>query len=368
MPKALFVIFLFSSLFDWYNVKYGVRVFDLLAFIVVIFYFLAMSEFKIRNLNYQILFLLPGVLMGVVYAKVHHVFFFLFSFYVLFNLYMNFSFDKRKLIKQIKIIIYIHVIVFMAQYIAFYTSGYVLLDYREAFGMRPLRIWNHTIDFFRAAGLYEEPNSYAVSLYMLSILYYILHRKIDYILVAACVTIFLSESLWGFGAVVIILGVVLIDKGVKLTYITLSFLSIIALLILDSELHFLFSPTTYRRFSIILTDGSFIARYGIDYQGTSMLSLFFGHGIGADGYFKSFGGNGYSAVIYYFGLVGALGFCLVFYRAAGNFIYFMAILFILSTTPMIFYFMFWIWLALIYRYNYLDKREAAKKKYFLSST
>ena len=144
MPKALFVIFLFSSLFDWYNVKYGVRVFDLLAFIAVIFYFLAMSEFKIRNLNYQILFLLPGVLMGVVYAKVHHVFFFLFSFYVLFNLYMNFSFDKRKLIKQIKIIIYIHVIVFMAQYIAFYTSGYVLLDYREAFGMRPLRIWNHT--------------------------------------------------------------------------------------------------------------------------------------------------------------------------------------------------------------------------------
>lgn len=369
MPKFIFIIFFFSTLFDWYNVKYGIRVFDVLIVLAVITYSISLIDLKFYNINYQIFFLLPGLALGLALAKVHHVSFFLFSFYIFFNLFLRANFNKSQVIKQIRIIIIIHLLFFILQYLGFYLFGNTFSDYREIFGMRPLRIWNEALNYFRPSGLYEEPNSYAVSLYMLIFLYYIVNRKIDFILIVGCISILLSQSLWGFGAVVVIISIIMMDKKLSLVYIALFASTVILLSIMNPDLILSdTSLTTYKRITNIFTDGSFIARYGIDFTEVSLFSFLVGHGIGVEGYHASLGGNGYAAIIFYFGVVGLLGFLLLFYRMASNISFFIGIVFILSTTPMIFYFIFWGWLALIYRYTRVTKYEFIEEQSLHSSS
>lgn len=357
MNKFLVIIFFFSSLFDWYNVEYGVRVFDLLIVFSILLYSISLVDLKLYNYNFIMLFFVPGIILGIISGKMQHVVFFLFAYYIFFNLFLNAEFDKDKVLKQIRVIILIHVLAYFLQYVIFHLYGASYIDYRELLGMRPLRVWIESTHYFRSSGLYEEPNSYAVSLYMLCILYYVLKRKIDGVLIVACVTMMLSESLWGIGAVLVIIGIISFDKGINYIYAVTFSLALILVITIDSNVNFILSGKTYKRLDVILTDGSFIARYGIDLANVSLFPLLFGHGLGVDGYHSSFGGNGYSAIIYYFGLTGLLGFLFLFYRLAGTGVFFVAIVFILSTTPMIFYFMFWGWLALVYRYNNLQVRK-----------
>lgn len=271
-------------------------------------------------------------------------------------------------------LIILHMAFFFVQFGAFYIIGETF-DLHQYFGEPTHNIRNATE--IRASGLFREPNSYCINLFLLTTLA-TLQKSSRLIVFLSATTMVLSQSLWGFGAAGIL---ILMSEAREATFSYRIIKTYIVMLVLLGTIFNIYLwaikpasdqlPYFYSRIINLYNDQSFRDRYigrkTGDYcdatehpkilvdSGDPILKRLpfwmFGEGLttsyflqclpanGVAFFFKSFGILGLSALV--FGLSQALR------KASLRDRVFVAvtIIFSLTTYPLITYLIFWIWLA-----------------------
>lgn len=265
--------------------------------------------------------------------------------------------DRRRLATQLDWLIVINLVLFYLQVIAFRVFGQVL-NYHEWLGVA-VRIWNRDLWFFRAAGAYQEPNSFCLTMIMLlglRIAYF--GRRVDWILWASVFALVFSNSLWGIVGAGIVLALALPSArsaamvgGALGMAVVLS--AAAGTTIWDQAKNVLFDPLTLTRIEYLADDPSVSSRYGGGEVTNTFVSLLFGNGPSTTDFQALAGANGYGFLIYSFGFVGTLAF--VFWlvnqsmNAKGRIAKPLLVGFLLSSYPLFTYLWWWAWLGLYLR-------------------
>ena len=260
-----------------------------------------------------------------------------------------------------KYLILAHVAVFITQLLTFHSSG-VVLDPHALFGPGS-RILQNGIDI-RAAGLFQEANSYCTNLLLLASIAIFLRLGRPTIFLAA-LTMVVSSSLWGIAAAAIIMAA----SEFRDDYISCRrLLAYAASLILLAGAFNIFlwvakppsypMPIIYWRVSEIAHDPSLLARYvgtmcelesvyGKDGQ---LVSLFLGEGLTTKYFLQCLPANGFAFLFRSFGLLGGLSlfasvsFAFHGLKITSRTISAVYLIFLFTTYPLATYLIFWIWL------------------------
>jgi hypothetical protein len=98
-------------------------------------------------------------------------------------------------------LICIHIVFFIVQFGVYYSFGHII-DFQALLGGKSRLIVYE--DHMRAAGLFQEPNSYCLNLFVLTTIA-ILWRGNRALTIVAAITLILSESLWGLGTALVLI-------------------------------------------------------------------------------------------------------------------------------------------------------------------
>ncbi len=273
----------------------------------------------------------------------------------------------------------IHIITFYIQFIAQIFFNFSI-DYHTILGANS----RTTSDsgYFRASGLFQEPNSFSLNLFILGTII-ILQRKYSPLLFLAAVTMALSKSLWGIiAALYLLLIYIPIDrKNIKLNLVLiLIFSTIFNLYIWFNDTRSNNIPFIYDRIINIFSDGSFRERYIQNtcdndirsYNDNASLfirsvSYIFGNGLSTHYFTQCLAANGVSFLVKALGLVGFTALLGSFMIALRGLTYstklfaFMAIGFSFTTYPLVTYLLFWLWLTAIINLSRLNTPKFMSK-------
>jgi len=274
-----------------------------------------------------------------------------------FGVFFRRDIDYRLLYRQLGWLIVLNLIAFYVQYLTFQMTGY-LINYHGLIGVEPRVLIG---GFIRAGGLYQEPNSFCLVLFMLNAVRLFCPREgRDRLFLISIVTLILSESLWGLGAAIflILCRIYLSEAKVRRVPIVLPVTGgvvLFAALFVDwsSVLELLFSPVTIGRLLDISNDGSAQERF-TGAQGFAVdLRFFLGHGPSTLDFQSYLGVNGISFYIYGFGLIGYLLFLLFVLKISDGHVMVKVAMVVLamSTYPLFTYAFWWAWLALLAKAN-----------------
>lgn len=358
VPLSLF------SLWDYYIPSLGGRVFDYIG-IVLIFMYLAFQLVKVKdfgelkfNRDYALIMMamFPSVLVAYFQGEWLAATAFLVGSLFVYGFFSSASYSLDKLHNQIGWLIFIGLLFFYFQYAAYKLLGMVV-DYHSYFGALNPRVFNEETGYFRAGGLFQEPNSFCLMLFMLNILHmFSKNGKSDMLLFSSLVAMFLSESLWGFGAILILLMVragLFNLNGVWLPLLlSVTGLASFVLVIFmgsPSLLATIIDPITVARIFDIGNDPSFKARFGGDTDIFLDGHLLVGNGLSTE-FFQSFlGANAISFYIYSFGLLGLLLFFgwIMATTKKGRLETVVVILFAMTSYPLFTYVFWWAWLSIL---------------------
>ena len=240
-------------------------------FLILLIFFISLLIGFVNNNFYIYIPTLIGTLLGP---------FFLF-------LFIKISPDKyNKLYTALQKVIITHLLFFYIQLTAFYIFGYQI-DFlylitgensrNDAFGV--------ISDFFRPSGLLNEPATYSLFIFAFSIIYFLLKKKVDFLLFLAILTLLLSFSASGILLFLFFIAFIFyktIIKNIPLLLSTLFFIIIIL-----SQFNFsenIFYKYFQSRFDNGLdTDGSTSQRYtgALDvFYNSKLYNIIFGFGIG----------------------------------------------------------------------------------------
>jgi len=244
--------------------------------------------------------------------------------------------------------------------------GSIYLDLHEIIGSIPSRGWNDEINYFRASGLFQEPNAFAaISFAMASVRIHHLQR-LEFVDVLSILSIIVSQSLWGFGAVIVLLGIcritaARIKRGSILIGIVLT-LVLINFNIIDSWYQ---DSTTGQRISGIDGDASRNVRFGYFEDYLNFDQKIFGVGLNGDKFQILIGANGFAFLYTSFGVAGVvLLFFWLTVNARFNWRPIIAVLYLFTTFPHTAYMFFWVWLSLIMAPSFskegIDRQEQCK--------
>lgn len=277
-------------------------------------------------------------------------------------------------------------------------SVFFQLIYTKIFG-RPLRLvflnldelratfGGETTGLFRPTGFFMEPNNYCVPTIMLLLLRkQIQQRPFDLLSYIVIFSLFISFSLWGVFIAWMLVVYDLVSRKKKqlaLLFVTLTFVSfgllfkfldetsLLRIAVLDRTVNVLESAFTNRREEMVVfsqedyaqyMDPSYQGRYGVikDLSNPSQwdLGTFFGHGISTSDFQLYGGANGVSFILYSVGIFGILALLLVAYLAKIKFGTLVIILVSLLSYPLVTYFLWWAWLALLLRASYHIKTQS----------
>jgi hypothetical protein len=267
-----------------------------------------------------------------------------------------------------------HVTIFLVQFGAYYFFGHAL-DIYALFGA-PSRIYRSATEI-RAAGLFQEPNSYCLNIFMLTTLV-ILQRESRILVFLAATTMALSQSQWGLGAAGIL---VILNEAHETTSLGRFVLTSVATILIIASIFNIYLWTTkpksdqlpffYVRIRTVISDPSFRDRYlgrqageACDATKSSKtiieatnprtppyLSWIFGEGLTTAFFLQCLPANGAAFLFESLGLVGliavAIGLAISLRQAVvrDRIFVVIAIVFSLTTYPLITYLIFWIWLA-----------------------
>ena len=174
------------------------------------------------------------------------------------------EFSIQSLRKIINVVIFIHLIFFLLQFIWYIFSGDVLDFLSPVTGENSRNLNN--MGFIRASGLFNEPMVYSFFMFtLLLIKHLILRAKHDLMEVIVLTTIILSFSSWGIVSVVFY-----VLSSVRFNLKNYTFLFVLVTLIVF--LFFYFDLNSYyefifeNRFSNLTEDSSFEYRYAITYD------------------------------------------------------------------------------------------------------
>lgn len=356
-------LYLFS-LWDYYIPLLGGRVFDYIG-IVLIFTYLVFKFVKIENFGALRFNRVHALVMMAIFPSVMVAYFqgewlaataFLVGSLFVYGFFSSASYSLDKLHNQIGWLIFIELLFFFFQYVAFTLFGSVV-DYHSYFGALNSRIFNEETGYFRAAGLFQEPNSFCLMLFMLNILHiFSRNGKSDMLLFSSLVAMFLSESLWGFGAILILLMVragLFSLNGVWLPLLlsVTGLASFVLVVFMSSPSLFatIVNPITVARIFDIGNDPSFKARFVGDTDVVLDGHLLVGNGLSTE-FFQSFlGANAISFYIYSFGILGLLLFLgwIMATTKKGRLEIAVIILFAMTSYPLFTYVFWWAWLSIL---------------------
>lgn len=369
---SLFCAALFMfSLWDFYFKNIG-RPLDYIGIVFVLaemfFITRGMNRFSSLTKNGVIQFFLLLSMVVIVFSSVVGIFrdqifssaAVLVGVLVIFNRMLLANIDLNRLAKFLDLLILLNVIIFIVQLLIFKLFGSVL-DISQSVGSISARVYNEGLDYFRPAGLFQEPNSYCTNLFMLMVLRNSIGFNNKYIRWSALFTLLISQSLWGIGAAFLWLLLFVSSTKEKVIVAIVFTISILILLYLGYIDEFVRHSLTLHRLMSIDTDASRQARYG-------SLSAYFswdnllGSGISTT-QFQSVAVNGIAFMVYAVGWIGVLVlmstlfYC--FYKSC-RLKLFICVLFLLTTYPLMTYMIFWAWLALLLRVSFVLHNKALR--------
>lgn len=354
----LSVILFLLTLWDYYIPSYGGRVFDYVALVAILIAVVASVSSQQRLVYPRLLlfaFLISGV--NVIYGALNGnelaAMAYLAGFILVLPYFFTYGLASSKGItsNQINLIIGFHVSIFFFQYFLFHILSYPL-DLHGPVGSIDSRSFNEWTGYFRAAGLFQEPNSYCVTIYALLVLKLIISAgKIDRLCLLAWLSLFVSESLWGIGAGVVIAVLFFDSKYIKYSVLVMLALSLFVITTTPDLLGYILDPITGARLLHLDSDPSRLARYGsIDALDLNS-SFFFGSGINTSDFQSFLGANGYSFSIYSFGLLWTIFFLMAIYfnSSSRRLRVIVAVTFAMSSYPLFTYLFWYAWLGLLIR-------------------
>lgn len=268
-------------------------------------------------------------------------------------------------------ILLISVSAFFFQGIYYFLSGEVLKMVLVAPG--DVRVW-YGGEILRLTGFYMEPNSYCIATAMLVLLRReVMHQSLDLLAYIGIATLIISMSLWGAMIGVFILAYDYLSRkrnGVQIFFVLIIVLPLMmgSMFALASHLgkHDPLRVTLFDRAEKIMdvvtgttshVEGSFRDRYlaisKVDKRNVSDWQMFFGHGISITDFQNYGGANGLSFLLYSFGLAGILviALALIILALRRGLSLSLWILISLSSYPLLTYFYWWAWLALLLSFS-----------------
>jgi len=285
-----YFVLLFISLQSYYFPVIKLAIFPPLGFILLLFLNHKVEKKNIFPLFLILLIFFISLLIGFVnnnfYIYIPTLIGTLLGPFFLF-LFIKISPDKyNKLYTALQKVIITHLLFFYIQLTAFYIFGYQI-DFlylitgensrNDAFGV--------ISDFFRPSGLLNEPATYSLFIFAFSIIYFLLKKKVDFLLFLAILTLLLSFSASGILLFLFFIAFIFyktIIKNIPLLLSTLFFIIIIL-----SQFNFsenIFYKYFQSRFDNGLeTDGSTSQRYtgALDvFYNSKLYNIIFGFGIG----------------------------------------------------------------------------------------
>jgi hypothetical protein len=208
---TLFFCVLFSTFQAIYFRQINLAPFPLLAFLLI---FTIIENFKVTQIEANFIFIfLSLILISIIISFLNeeylppHLYYFprtlgwlLFPFCVVFFRKAFLQFDKDKIEKILKIILIIHLTFFFIQYLSFTILNtkidflYNITGEVQRTGATKLKDFSNSI---RASGLFSEPGSYSVYIYILISMKLLLTKKVDWSMLAGIMSMLLSFSMTG---------------------------------------------------------------------------------------------------------------------------------------------------------------------------
>jgi hypothetical protein len=237
--------------------------------------------------------------------------------------------------------------VFWVQFLLHYTMGFYL-DFHSVVGSVTSRGWNVDLNYFRASGLFQEPNAYCTVLFCMLSTRTLVFHKVDWTFFVGLISMFASLSLWGIGGA-LLLALLVFRPITSLKIIGIGVLCVATVIYfsgisVDSLVE---DSITLHRITNLDDDASKQGRFGTVENYLTYRNLIFGSGVSSD-QFQALAANAYGFLFYAFGILGVSLLALSFSTLlAQNWRGVVAILFLLTTFPHFSYMFFWIWIALM---------------------
>jgi hypothetical protein len=354
-----------------------VRVFDLLSLALICGFFVLARDVG-RDWFWKRGYILPLVALVVLYAAIgyanfHHRSSFAIALLALVCLQVAGFSEASRLARVFRWVVYLNVAVLLVQYFAFHLF-HLVFDPQRVFGEES-RIFVESPGgrYLRPAGFFQEPNSYALNMFLITIA--ALAPKRDRILaLVAAGSMLITESMWAVVAAFVLVALNEWNSSetfVRKTAITLALWATMfacfngylwALKPAGATL-----PPLYARVSNLATDGSPRDRYGalVDRtpnllcpqcrlkSGAFNLPKSVGMGLSTAAFYSAVPANGFSFIWYCMGPVGLVLLIATFlwslYGATLQDILYVAAatVFAFTTYPTVTYVIFWLWLAAV---------------------
>lgn len=385
------IIFFLSTLWD-FRLNDQIRIFDLLSFLIIIglsFYLYMNKSREIYKSFLKKSDLFPFLIVVLIWAiygaiNYHHkssvAIICGVSILIICNLVFNLSIHFGRFLV---FIIGLHLLAFYFQFLSYIFFHYKL-DYLSIINITSRIFPEDGAFFYRASGLFREPSSYALNMFLMLVILLKFYKK-HIIFSLGLLSIFLSGSLWGLFSVFVFSGCYFFNNY-KLSLVNFKklffyFFCIIAFMgafFLMSKPSHIKYPNTINRIMNFKSDGSFIERFqhsninNIKFSESftsgemliprlnpsSNFAFLFGTGISTHFFFEKHPVNGYHLIYLTFGLIGTLTLFWSFLWALRKrlfnekLIFTTLTLFSLSNYPLFTYLIFWLFLFFIFNLSF----------------
>lgn len=288
-----FFVLLFFTLFDFY--KWGLRIFDIAAFFLILIFVLTHIERKWITIS-SLLFLMVAGVYSIAGLILNHTYLTVFALFLNCIFYCVLTLKEFKPSQmQIKIVLIIHLGFFFFQFVYFYTVGDII-NYHSFTDIEP-RLEGQ---IFRPAGLFYEPAIYCFAVFILTSMLESKSSKYGVLEALAMVSMLISVSLLGFIFALLIL--------IKLMFnykFLAPILCALTIIFINNQLMQPILTFVENRLFDLGSDASAVGRYGniLDlFSNENLIYHLMGRGFGAS--FEQFGSSGASAAISAVGILG----------------------------------------------------------------
>lgn len=338
-------------MFDFY--KSGVRIFDIVAFVLIIIFALIFFNLKslqpipVISLAVAGIYASVGLLSSENYPTVFALLINCFLFYLL----SHKEFKPSQ--NQITTVLLIHLLFFFWQLFNFYVAGDIV-NYHYFTDIDP-RLES---SIFRPAGLFYEPAIYCYAVFMLTTMLDSKKSKYGFLEAVVMVSMVLSVSLLGFLFATFILIRIVFNK--KFIAPILCFLPII---FVSKEQLEMISVFIESRVLDLGSDASAEGRYGDFlnlFSGENLIPHLVGRGFGAS--FEQFGSSGASAAIAAVGVMGVVLFAGgLFLKSRELIVGIFSLIVIMISAPIFSYGIFPYWIANIICHSNRSRNALSEK-------
>lgn len=344
----IFIILLSLTLNEFYSESFG-RIFDYFAIILIILNFtISHNKYKIKKKYFSIflyfsLYLILGLISQQFLASLA-----VFSGALLIVLFVRTSLYDEKLyfIKSIRSIITIHLIFFFVQIFLFYILNIQFSIIDMIPGLQSSRVFNEGLGILRPGGLMMEPNSYCANIFMLTFVLYKLENKFDLLLKIALISIIFTTSIWGS---IILISILFLFSNFKVKILLSIILFISSIYIINKIDDSIALERLFRIIEDPYSDNSVVTRLGLESKKqNNIINWIFGNGINSKGFQDFMGGNGFSYMLYCFGIIGTIIFLLWYYMSNGLKLFILFLLFNF-TFPYFSYLIFYLFIAFSFK-------------------